>query len=133
MRRDSRPRKSTKKTEVPKPRMTTEARFSLVLLLKSKTDFLRMRNTEQSPSACPCRRSLHPIQRTTMKIQTNVTVAIATFLLTVLPFVRILPRLQHAFGIPSAPEMPHHRAPWPSGAFSCSCGPSGAPVHSAIA
>jgi hypothetical protein len=27
MRRDSRPRKSTRKTEVPKPRMTTEARF----------------------------------------------------------------------------------------------------------
>jgi len=34
-----------------------------------------------------------------MKIQTNVTVAIATFSLTVLPFVRIPPRLQHAFGI----------------------------------
>jgi hypothetical protein len=65
MRRDSRPRKSTKTTEVPKPHLIYEARFSLVLLLKSKTDFLRMRNTEQSPSACPCLRSSYPIQRAT--------------------------------------------------------------------
>jgi hypothetical protein len=76
----------------------------------------------------PYPRSAHPLENAhhfpdrSSKIQTKVTVAIATFLLTVLPFVRILPRLQHAFDIPSAPEMPHHRAPWPSGAFSCSYG-----------
>ena len=83
-------------------------------------------------SARPLNDGENPRRLDTMKIQTDATFAIATYSMMMLLFVRILPRLQHAFGIASAPGMPRHRAQWPPRAFLCSCGPSGPLWHSSI-